>query len=119
MGRGRAWRFVKRNGVNGFWGCLPCSGFFLHSIQRINASYPALFDKRDDIKGSNEGESDGGIDEFSKHFGWLYNAKMVADFEAIPLQSVWDLKVLHFLNDLLYLKLKQDKDNEYLKKSTW
>lgn len=37
---------------------------------------------------------------------------MVADFEAIPLQSVWNLKVIHFLNDLLYLKLKQEKDNK-------
>ena len=37
---------------------------------------------------------------------------MVADFETIPLQSVWNLKVIHFLNDLLYLKLKQEKDNK-------
>ena len=37
---------------------------------------------------------------------------MVADFETIPLQSVWDLKVIHFLNDLLYLKLKQEKENK-------
>ena len=37
---------------------------------------------------------------------------MVADFEGIPLQSVGDLKVIHFLNDLLYLKLKQEKENK-------
>ena len=43
---------------------------------------------------------------------------MVADFEGIPIESVWNLKVIHFLNDLLYLKLKQDKDNEHNKKST-
>ena len=43
---------------------------------------------------------------------------MVADFETIPLQSVCDLKVLHFLNDILYLKLKQDKENEHNKKSS-
>ena len=43
---------------------------------------------------------------------------MVADFEGIPLQSVWDLKVIHFLNDLLYLKLKQDKENDNIRKSS-
>ena len=91
--------------------------FFLHFIQRINASYPALFDKRNDEEGDSEGRSDGDVDEFAKHFGWLYNAKMVADFEGIPVESVWNLKVIHFLNDLLYLKLKLEKDNEHSKKS--
>jgi hypothetical protein len=42
---------------------------------------------------------------------------MVADFEGIPVESVWSLKVIHFLNDLLYLKLKLEKDNEHNKKS--
>ena len=118
MGRNWPRRFSKGNGINGFRGCLSCSGFFLHAIQCINASYPALFDKRNNKEGDIEGESNGDTDEFAKHFGWLYNAKMVADFEGIPLQSVWDLKVLHFLNDLLYLKLKQDKENEHNKKSS-
>ena len=62
-----------------------------------------------------EGGSGGDIDNFTKHFGWLYNAKMVADFEGIPVESVWGLKVIHFLNDLLYLKLKLE--NEHRQKS--
>jgi hypothetical protein len=42
---------------------------------------------------------------------------MVADFERIPVESVWNLKVIHFLNDLLYLKLKIE--NEHKQKSKW
>jgi hypothetical protein len=42
---------------------------------------------------------------------------MVADFEGIPIESVWSLKVIHFLNDLLYLKLKLE--NEHRQKSNW
>lgn len=35
---------------------------------------------------------------------------MVAEHEAVPLESVWELGVLHFLNDLLYIKMKADYD---------
>ena len=113
----RTRRTVKWFRANEFWGCISRSGFFLHFIQRINAGYPALFDKRDDKQGDSEGESAGDVNNFTKHFGWLYNAKMVADFEGIPVESVWSLKVIHFLNDLLYLKLKLE--NEHRQKSNW
>lgn len=41
---------------------------------------------------------------------------MVADFEAIPLEQVWGIGVLQFLNDLLYLKLKDLHDAEQYRK---
>lgn len=41
---------------------------------------------------------------------------MVAEHEAIPLEQVWDLGVIHFLNDLLYLKMKDKYDAEQLKR---
>lgn len=41
---------------------------------------------------------------------------MVAEFEAIPLKQVWDLGVIHFLNDLLYIKFKDKHDVEQLRK---
>lgn len=35
---------------------------------------------------------------------------MVADFEAIPMEQVWQIGVIQFLNDLLYLKMKSEHD---------
>ena len=89
---------------------LPCGGFFLRCLQKNNEQFAALFDKRDENEGSNGDGSDGGVDAFTKYFGWLYNAKMVADFENIKVSEVWDLGVIQFLNDLTYIKLKQQKD---------
>ncbi len=49
-------------------------------------------------------------------FGWQYCAKIVCEHEAIVLQDVYELKVIHFLNTLSYLKAKNDYDNEQIKK---
>ena len=43
---------------------------------------------------------------------------MVAEHEAVPLESVWELGVLHFLNDLLYIKMKADYDAEQYKRES-
>jgi hypothetical protein len=43
---------------------------------------------------------------------------MVAEFEAISLEQVWNLGVIHFLNDLLYIKMKNKADAEQYKNST-
>ena len=97
-----------------FRNCLSFICFFLSTIQNINDCYPALFGKRIDEEGGRHEESEGDNDEFSKHFGWIYNAKLVSEFESIPIKQVWDLSVVHFLNDLLYIKLKQQRDaNQY------
>ena len=41
---------------------------------------------------------------------------MVADFENISINEVWNLKVFQFLNDLSYLKMKREIDNAAEKK---
>jgi hypothetical protein len=41
---------------------------------------------------------------------------MVSEFEAIPLNDVWDLPVVQFLNDLNYLKQKRLVDDEQQQK---
>ena len=46
----------------------------------------------------------------------MFNAKMVSEFEAIPLNDVWDLPVVQFLNDLNYLKQKRLVDDEQQQK---
>jgi len=43
---------------------------------------------------------------------------MVADFERISIEQVWSLGVIHFLNDLLYLKLKQQFDADQYRRSS-
>ena len=44
---------------------------------------------------------------FTENFGWIYSAKQVAEMEGIPLDAVYDLSVIQFLNDLAYLKQKR------------
>jgi hypothetical protein len=51
-----------------------------------------------------------------EYFGWQYCAKIVCDHEHIPLQDAYELKVVHFLNTLSYLKAKSDYDSEQVKK---
>lgn len=41
---------------------------------------------------------------------------MVAEHEGISLEQVWNLGVIQFLNDLLYLKMKDKYDAEQLRK---
>ena len=36
---------------------------------------------------------------------------MVSEFEGISMNDTWDLPVLQFLNDLVYLKMKRERDN--------
>jgi hypothetical protein len=51
-----------------------------------------------------------------EYFGWQYCAKIVSEHESIPLQETYELKVVHFLNTLSYLKAKSDYDSEQVKK---
>ena len=41
---------------------------------------------------------------------------MVSEFENISINEAWDLPVFQFLNDLSYLKMKREIDNEQEKK---
>ena len=42
----------------------------------------------------------------------------MSEFEAIPLDNVYDLPVVQFLNDLMYLKNKREVDEYQYKQST-
>ena len=90
--------------------------FFLHTLEGINAAYPALFGKRISEERSEQDGSGADTERFIEIFGWIHNAKMVAEHEGIPLEQVWNLGVIQFLNDLLYLKMKDKYDAEQLRK---
>jgi len=86
--------------------------FFLRSFQQINSKFTYLFQEH-----NTDEESDGNnSNEFTRSYGWLYNAKMVSEFENISINEVWNLGVLQFLNDLSYLKMKRRIDDEQEKR---
>jgi len=91
--------------------------FFLESFQEINEVFASLFNGGNDI--DNEGEDS--IKDptgFTLNFGWIYNAKVVSEFEAISVDDAMDLPVLQFLNDLNYIKTKRAFDEHQYRKST-
>ena len=86
--------------------------FFFKTLERFNKEFGALFGKRDE----QEGDEDGGDeDDFEKSFGWLYNCKRVADYENITLDSCFRLGVIQFLNDLVYLKEYEAHERKMIK----
>ena len=57
-------------------------------------------------------------DNFTNDWGWVFSAKEVSIFEGIPLDKVYELPVVQFLNDLSYLKSKKQLDEYQYKQST-
>lgn len=76
----------------------------MQSIRRFNENFKELFGGRDDEEGDGPGEDSGGNESFDDRFGWIYNAKQVADFENITLDDCYKKDVVSFLNYLVYLK---------------
>lgn len=74
---------------------------------RINKEFEYLWQQ------SSGGGNPGAIaTAFSKIWGWIYNGKQVAEFENISLEEVWELPVNQFLNDLSYLKMLREVEDE-------
>ena len=82
----------------------------------MDSQFKGLFGQADDGGGSDGEESGRGMGGFMQHYGWIYQAKLVADFEGITLNQAFDLPTINFLNDLAYLKAKMEHDNELIKK---
>jgi len=76
---------------------------YVNSLNKLIKSYSGLFGTAEE----NEGEKP---HPFIERYGWLYSAKQVADYEGIPLDKAYDLPVIQALNDLSYLKAKQNFD---------
>jgi len=82
----------------------------LRSFKDVNGEFEYLFSDTGESEGSTLGK------EFSKNFGWLYNAKMVSEFEGVSIDDVWKISTIQFLNDLSYLKMKREVDDEHEKR---
>lgn len=77
---------------------------YIESLNKLIQSYSGLFG----LGEKNEEEEK--PHPFIEKYGWLFSAKQVADYEGIPLDKVYDLPVIQALNDLSYLKAKQNFD---------
>jgi hypothetical protein len=82
----------------------------LQTFRQLNDEFTTLFEQ------SGSGAGGAATQGFFAAFGWLYQAKLVSEFEAVSLEQVWDLKPRQFLNDLTYIKLKREMEVEQEKK---
>ena len=81
-------------------------------MERFNKGFGALFGERVESEGDEQYEDSG---SFEKLFGWVYNAKRVADFENISLDACFNLGCIQFLNDLIYLKEFEQNEKRLIK----
>lgn len=94
---------------------LPFSGIYgsiskkIELIKELESNFKGLFD-----------QSNFDIDDkphpFMKSFGWIYQAKLVAEHEGIKLNEVFEMTTLNFLNDLSYIASKSKYEEEMRKK---
>ncbi len=77
-----------------------------------------MFDGGDELEEIGQKKSATIEESFASNWGWVFNAKQVSEFENIPLDQVYDLSVIQFLNDLSYLKSKKQLDEHQYKQST-
>lgn len=79
----------------------------MHILSQFNEQYRGLFGFANEDDEAEQKETKNAETIFTENFGWIYSAKQVADMEGIPLDAVYDLSVIQFLNDLAYLKQKR------------
>jgi len=89
--------------------------FVLEYIESINAlvkSYEGLFDSDEPIDPTVKPEPP---HPFVDRYGWIFSARQVADFEGITMDQAYDLPIMQALNDLSYLKSKQQYEKNMSK----
>lgn len=94
----------------------------MSAIQRFHEQFGELFSKRVIEEGDDETPGDYSDSGFIERFGWIYNAKQVADFEGISLDESYEKDVISFFNNLIYLKeygIYQEKLNKNARDSKW
>ena len=91
-------------------------GFFLSSIQKLDKEFEGLFDTRDDEE-DDALSGRGGVSNFMRYYGWIYQTELVATLEKITLEQAYEIPTLQYLNDLAYLKAKGEYEAEQLKKA--
>ena len=75
----------------------------MSTLRKFHEGFAELFNTKVDSEGGEADDSLPDDNDFNTRFGWIYNAKQVADFENISLWEFWEKDVMSFLNHLLYL----------------
>ena len=83
----------------------------------MDKEFEGLFDTRDDDEEADKVSSRGGVSNFMRFYGWLYQMELVANYEKIQLEAAYELPTLQFLNDLAYLKAKNEYEADEVKKA--
>ena len=98
---------------------LPPVQRFVDSLNKLIESYKGLFgtddepeEDEDEIRPMRKGPA---VHPFIEQYGWIYSATEIAQHEGLKLDEVYELPVIQALNDLAYLKAKQQY-NKYLSK---
>jgi hypothetical protein len=87
--------------------------FFLSIIRGIDKRFGALFDKGTDESDDN-GQDSGGSNSFAANYGWIYSTEQVAELERITLDQAYDMNILQYLSDLVYIKEKQKNERKMM-----
>lgn len=76
-------------------------------MESFHKGYGSLFETG--ISEEGDGES-GESGSFASTYGWIYNARSVAEHERVRLEDVFELSSTQFLNDLSYIKSLQAEE---------
>ena len=87
--------------------------FFLSIIRGIDKKFGALFNERA-VEDNNGGQDQGGSNSFAAHYGWIYSTEQVAELERISLDAAYDMNILQYLSDLVYIKEKQKNERKMM-----
>lgn len=98
--------------------------FFFSSIRAIESGFPSIFPKEiseakdevdleDDVEAQDAKERSGeNSGSFMAKYGWLYQIDLVAELERVKREDVFNMDLIPFLADLLYIKEKAEFVNE-------
>ena len=91
---------------------LPYVLLYIESVNKLVKSYEGLFESDDIIDPTEKPEPP---HPFVDRYGWIFSSRQVADFEGITLDEAYDLPIIQALNDLSYLKSKQQYEKNMSK----
>jgi hypothetical protein len=98
--------------------------FFFASIRAVESGFPTIFPKEDgESKDDTDLEDDAEAQDakersgensqsFMGKYGWLYQIDLVAELERVKRDDVFNMDLIPFLADLLYIKEKAEFVNE-------
>lgn len=88
---------------------LPYVLAFIESFNGLMQQYAGLFEA-DTVKDADAKPET--PHPFIERYGWIFSAKEVAAFEGCTLEQAYDLPIIQALNDLSYLKTKQQYEKK-------